>query len=60
MTNSIVVGSTAPTNAETNGILTSITSLTSGDAALVFAAVVANGGGVLADNGGSVETVALT
>uniref|UniRef100_UPI0016451BA7 right-handed parallel beta-helix repeat-containing protein n=1 Tax=Falsiphaeobacter marinintestinus TaxID=1492905 RepID=UPI0016451BA7 len=59
LTNSIVLGNSATTNADVGGTVTSTTSLTSGTAADVFAALDGNGGGLLADNGGPVQTIAL-
>ncbi|WP_222435032.1 beta strand repeat-containing protein, partial [Phaeobacter marinintestinus] len=61
LSNSIVLGNTAATNANVGGAVTvtATTSLTSGTAADVFAALNAYGGGLLADNGGPVLTIAL-
>ncbi|MDG1208233.1 MAG: choice-of-anchor Q domain-containing protein [Paracoccaceae bacterium] len=59
LTNSIVLGNDANSNAEVAGSVTSITSLTSGVASDVFAALDSSGGGLLTDNGGSVQTIAL-
>ena len=59
LSNSIVLGNDANSNAEVAGSVTSITSLTSGVASDVFAALDSSGGGLLTDNGGSVQTIAL-
>ncbi|WP_281288850.1 beta strand repeat-containing protein, partial [Phaeobacter marinintestinus] len=62
--NSIVLGNSAPTDAElsVSGTLTATNSLIGADgetAADVFAELDASGGGLLADNGGPVQTIAL-
>ncbi|MCB1491345.1 MAG: hypothetical protein KDJ77_06035, partial [Rhodobiaceae bacterium] len=62
--NSIILGNDAPAFAEfrSGPSVTFTSSITSGDATQIFAATQANGAataGVLADNGGPVETVAL-
>jgi len=65
LTNSIVLGNNAPSDAEISGTVSSNTnSITSGDPTLVFASTTTIAGtsvqaGVLADNGGPVETIAL-
>ncbi|WP_186766454.1 FG-GAP-like repeat-containing protein, partial [Phaeobacter marinintestinus] len=59
LSNSIVLGNSAVTDAEVSGTVASTTSITSGTAADVFAALDGNGGGLLTDNGGPVQTIAL-
>ncbi|WP_146348518.1 beta strand repeat-containing protein [Phaeobacter marinintestinus] len=62
LTNSIVLGNNAGTGTEiyeSGGTITATTSITSGTAADVFASLAGNGGGLLADNGGPVQTITL-
>ncbi|WP_406645897.1 choice-of-anchor Q domain-containing protein [Aliisedimentitalea scapharcae] len=60
LTLSLVLGNSAGTDAEIAGDITQEgQNLVGGDAQQVFAAVGPDGGGVLADNGGPVQTVAL-
>ena len=61
LTNSIVLGNAAANGAEIYGAPASSTaSITSGDPATIFAAIDGTtGGGILGDNGGPIQTVAL-